>query len=93
MRDFSRDLLMKNSELTILDSSIMGVNSSLIIIFFALVVSGDINYVKPYGYAECPDEPCLTFDVYTNNTDKYFISNANFAFLSGIHIIIGLSSI
>lgn len=68
----------------------MGANSSLqilIIIFFTLAVSGDINYVKPYGFsgAECPDEPCLTLDAYINNTEKYFSSNTTFVFLSGIH--------
>ena len=59
---------------------------TLVIVFFALV-SGDINYVKPHGLngTECPDEPCLTLDAYTNNTEKYFIANTTFVFLSGVH--------
>ena len=44
------------------------------------------NFVKPqYFDKTCPDKPCLTFDDYLQEEDKYFRSNSTFIFLPGIH--------
>ena len=43
------------------------------------------NYVKPYGNATCPGDPCLTLEDYTEASDTYFISDVDFIFISGDH--------
>lgn len=43
------------------------------------------NYVKPYENLTCPDDPCMTFEAYTEAAETYFVSNTNFVFLPGDH--------
>ena len=47
------------------------------------------NYVKPYENLTCPDDPCMTFEAYTEAAEIRFISNTNFVFLPGDHYYSG----
>ena len=61
-----------------------------IISFFVVAVTAEfVSYVKPQGndFSECPSDPCLTLDNYTQNLDEFFISNTEFVFLPGNHQI------
>lgn len=44
-------------------------------------------YVRPLHVIsqECPGQPCLTLDQYTEKTDSYFVSGTTFIFLAGNH--------
>ena len=49
--------------------------------------SQKLNYVQPYKSVICPDDPCHTFDEYTNATDEYFVSDVGFIFIDGIYYL------
>lgn len=63
---------------------------SLLILIPMLVLSTStlyVRYVKPNDSSSlsCPNQPCLTLDEYTQQTEEFFTSGATFVFLAGNH--------
>ena len=57
----------------------------LVVFTFVTTKAENILFVKPSETVICSSQPCLTFNNYINQSDQYFVDNATFMFLAGIH--------
>ena len=65
----------------------------MVLLWLLLVVCSFVStkaenaFVKPSETVICSSQPCLTFNNYVNQSNQYFVDNATFMFLAGVHLL------